>query len=798
MRALLICILIVVAAAVTSVDASAQYVRGGVFQSDTGQPVAGAMVLLIDESGETRVSVLTNEAGRYVMNARVPGRYALKVQRIGFQDVFTPHFDVEMGRTVERDVQAAPQAIVLQGITAEARRRCVTRPAEGLAVATLWEEARKALAAAAYTEQEAMYRYRVRHTRRELDASTLRVLHEQVRAQVGVADGSPFVSLPAERLLRDGFVSLSDTASFYYAPDAHVLLSDGFLDAYCFRIAEQAGQSQELIGLAFEPADRRGPPAVRGTLWIDRTTFELRHLEYGYARVSFPDGPAHRIGGKVEFEALPNGTWIVRRWWIRMPHVENRSTPWRAAGSRVTPTIVALVEEGGDVAEVMSAQGGASISAASYASVRGTVFDSASALPLAGATVRLTGTDHSAETDEQGRYEIAGLAEGEYTIEFEHPRLGLYGWVPQPLAVPVARGAMVDADLAVPLAVRGRGITAQCTGDAALTAALSAVLRGRVVDDLTGTAIPGAAVTVEWEREQDGVAQRQVRTVRADAEGRFVACALPATGTLRARVAMAGRVTDHEVEAPGAAGLLVRDLALRTTLPQPVVVIVQDHESGRPIQDAIVVLPGLDLRGVTNRQGRLTFDAVPPGRHDFRIEHIAYGSHLRDLTVGTEPETFEVRVPTQAIALSGIEVTVRPVVEEARRTRGTRINVMDRTEIAKLERTSEHVGHLAQRIPGLRMQETFTKVGGLRDGICVTGSRGVTASGAEPCMVIILDNIPLGDTSILLSLAPDAIESIEFLNPVEAGPRYGTVAGQAGALLVWTRGNGPYAQQRSR
>lgn len=782
---------ILAASLLTPAALAAQAVRGGVYQSDTGEAVAGAMVVLIDEAGAPRTSGLTNEAGRFALNARTAGNYALRVQRIGFQDVFTERFHVAAGATVERDVRVAPQAIVLEGITAEARRRCVTRPRDGLAVATLWEEARKALAAAAYTELESRYRFRVNYYRRDLDLNSLRVRREEMRGRVGFAEGSPFVSLPAERLLTEGFVSLADTASFYYAPDAHVLLSDGFLDAYCFRIAEQGTQPDHLIGLAFEPADRRGPPAVQGALWLDRRTFELQHLEYGYTRVPAIDGPTHRLGGRVEFERLPNGTWIVRRWWIRMPQLQ-AVTARRAGGPRATLRITALHEEGGEVAEVTAASG-ARVRASAAASLSGVVFDSAAGIPLKDAVVEIVGTERGAVADDAGRYRLEDLPEGRYDVTFSHPRTALYGFEPRPVTVTVGRDAEMSLDLGIPLRMRGAGLLSACPRDVVVTGA-AGVLRGTVRDEYTAAAVPRAQVTFSWEDGATG--EVASRTVTAGADGRYIVCGLPEGAPLDARVRVDGRSADHAgVAGPGLAGFAERDLTLSLTDPQPVTITLIDHESGSPIRDAEVALPSLGLRAVTNRRGTVSFAAVRPGTHEVRIDHLGYGTHSRDIVMGTEPEVLEVRVPARAIALQGIEVTVRSAIQEARRTRGTRINVMDREEIARLERTAEHVGHLAQRIPGLRLTETYHGFSGLRSGICIRGHRGTTGSGAEPCVVIILDGLPLADTDVLLALGPDAIEAIEYINPIEAGPRYGTVAGQVGALLVWTRGNGPYARR---
>ena len=334
------------------VPAAAQAVQGTVLQQDSRDPVPGAIVALVGDGSAVHATTLTDDNGRYALRARAPGRFAVRVQRIGFRDTESPAFVLSAGATTEQDVLVAPEAIVLEGITALARRRCVARPADGAAVATLWEEARKSLQATALSRDR--HRYRLLRYTRELAPDDLHVLGETRSVRSGEAGTSPLVSLPADRLLTQGFIEDTDSATMYYAPDAHVLLSDEFLDAYCFRLAGQATEEAGLVGLAFEPVSRRGPPAIEGTLWIDSASFELRHLEYRYTRTELPGGPVHRLGGRVEFESLPNGVRIVRGFWIRMPIIERRTVSWRL-GQRTSLVMTGIMEEGGHVLSVTEA-----------------------------------------------------------------------------------------------------------------------------------------------------------------------------------------------------------------------------------------------------------------------------------------------------------------------------------------------------------------------------------------------------------------------------------------------------------
>jgi hypothetical protein len=341
--------LLVVTLLAAAAPVAAQTVSGAVLEQDSGDPVPGAIVALMADGSVVHASTLTDGEGRYFLRARGPGRFTVRVQRIGFRDMATPAFELAGGAMVEQHVLVAPEAIVLEAITARSRSRCVTRPADGAAVATLWEEARKSLHVTALGRER--YRFRLERYTRRLALEDLRVIQEHRSYRSGQAGSSPLVSMPAEHLLTRGFIEETDSATMYFAPDAHVLLSDGFLDAYCFRLAPERPAGDGLIGLSFEPVSRRGPPAIQGTLWLDRATFELRHLEYRYTRVVLPEGPVDRLGGRVEFEALPNGIRIVRSFWIRMPISVIRT---QSIGTlrRSTVVMTGVAEEGSRVLSV--------------------------------------------------------------------------------------------------------------------------------------------------------------------------------------------------------------------------------------------------------------------------------------------------------------------------------------------------------------------------------------------------------------------------------------------------------------
>ena len=448
---------------------AAQTVRGRLVEGES-RPVIGALVVLVDEEGRQVGGALTDRGGAFLIAAPAPGSYRLRAQRVGYESTLTRPFDLLHGQTVEREIVATTVPTRLDGLSVTARNPCDVRPAVGRTTFALWEETRKALEAASFAQRQALYQFQVRSFSRALDPRTLEVVPDSaIESERVLHTARPFASVPVEQLLEDGFVARSFAESTYYAPDADVLLSEAFLDEYCFAIAESPAEPA-LVGLAFRPVAENGPPAVRGTLWVDRETRELRRLDYGYARFELPGRAHEHAGGRIEFEALPTGAWIVRRWSIRMPTrvtleprsagvvvpqnsrcgegcIQLRSRPVGRDESAFRAELSGLREDGGEVVAIVPLRG-----PALWGTLSGVVRDSAGA-PLAGALVYLSGTQYSATSDESGHYRIAAVPAGSYSLAFSHPSLATRGVFPPPRAVEVASGRTTTSDLApVPLA----------------------------------------------------------------------------------------------------------------------------------------------------------------------------------------------------------------------------------------------------------------------------------------------------------------------------------------------------------
>lgn len=519
----------------------AQAVQGTVTETMTGAPVGGAVVMLLGADGSRQAGALTDERGRFLLRAPGAGRYRVRAGRIGYGDTDSPWLTLAQGGVAEVPLVLEPEPVRLGELRVAGDRRCRVRPREGLAAASLWEQARRALEAAAVTRENRLVRYELSGFERDLDATGGFLLREEAAAAERLSD-YPFVSRPAAELARSGFIQPSDSFTTYFMPDTQVLLSDAFLDTHCFAVHPPEPDAAGLVGLDVKPARNSGPPDIRGTLWLDATTGRLRIFEFAYVRIE-PSFLERLIGGWAEFERLPTGAWIVRRWLLRLPRLA--SAPRLLGGQR--KVLVGYREAGGEVTRASDAAGGA-LAGSGSATLEGVVFDSVHRRALAGATVFAAGTGRSASSDSLGRFRLEGLLPGEHTIAFAHPSLDTLGIHP-----PVRRMRVDSAGLAgVRLGVPARRTIVRVVCGERRRGGDDGVEMARVIDGATGDAVAGARVELVLSAPAGEPVQEIPRRDDPDvvhAIERHEMAVIP--GNDRLRRAGRGDLQEHEVERVG-------------------------------------------------------------------------------------------------------------------------------------------------------------------------------------------------------------------------------------------------------
>ncbi len=520
--------MVAVLLAIRALPAPGQAVRGLLVDRANSRGVAGAFVVLLDAEEQEVARALTDDRGRFLLRAPAAGTYRLQSKRIGFRLTVSPPIVLEPDRTISYRLEVDAVPASLPPVIVEGKPQCGTRGEAGTIVARLWEEAKEALAAVSWTEGSRLYRYSLRMFERDLPESGNRVTRERSWARSGYAE-TPFRSAPAEDLAERGYVVEEGRDRVYFAPDAGVLLSDVFAGTHCFNAIPGSG---DRIGLAFDPVPGRYLPEIKGVLWLDRGTAELRKLEFSYTRLppELPEGP---IGGRIEFMRLPTGAWIVREWFIRMPLMGQ--IVYTQGNRQPVSKVMGFRETGGQVLTISDPRGRV-IFSMDRAVLEGSVYDTTRGRLLPRAVVVLEGTEYSTTADDGGNFQLVLPVEGSYQLSFRHPRLDSLGYWPDPVSVNLRKGQRVVASLGIPPEVRV--LPRLCPelepeGE-------EKVIVGRVMK-ADGSPAAGATVRLEWQTV--GGSERALRAKNwtaegtADSAGSYRVCGVPlAAVTIQARL----------------------------------------------------------------------------------------------------------------------------------------------------------------------------------------------------------------------------------------------------------------------
>lgn len=564
-----------------------QVVYGTVTERGSGQPIEGAMVVLL-RGDQVVTRVLSTANGSFTMTVRRPGRYELRVDRIGYSSTFSEAFDVASGATVERRIETAVRPVRLRGLDVSGDRRCEVRPAGGLATATVWEEVRKALAAATWTSERELYRFAWIHYVRDLDAETQQVLDEE-RTRRRYFTPQPFESVDPDTLAAYGFVREQSGEVLYSAPDAAVLLSDSFLDGHCFALDHKSEDGRGFVGLRFEPIPARRLPDVRGVLWVDEENGRLESLEYEYVNLGRRAAvQGDDASGRMFFRELPNGTWIVEEWSIRMPRLVDIRDEF---GRTRRYDVRGYVEEGGSVTRITTSAGVALNG--TRTAIYGTVTDSVGS-PAEGARVWIVGTDLEALTDAEGAFRLEDVGVGTWSLRASHPALAQLGHSGSIANVTVARDRVRQVRLGLPSI--SSFVYDRCRSSGSVDAE-SVILIGRVVHS-DGAPAPHAAIRVVWTQAQ-GTYRRSFEGYGTDADsiGVFTVCEVPSGSSVIATASAGDELSGAtELSLPDVAGVVPIEIGLARSIDAPIPTTREETSIDAGEEAAWLASVGFDLR----------------------------------------------------------------------------------------------------------------------------------------------------------------------------------------------------------
>ena len=463
-------------------------------------------------------------------------------------------------------------------------------------------------------------------------------------------------------------------------------------------------------------------------------------------------------------------------------------------------------------ARVVASQPTLSGTRAPGAAVSGVVHDSVTRTPLAGAMVQLVAADglaragRMASADSLGRYALADVPSGRYTLGFFHPMLDSLGLEPPLREVFVDDGRPVRADLGIPSPARLRA--AICTESS--TPLTGAVVIGVVRDARDRAPVAGALVSGEWLElafRREGLARRIPRLVVTTGEsGRFAICHLPSAGMIALRAIRGGDSTDLiELQVP-AHGLLRRELYLgyarlpatrdstRAGVPAPERELrvggvrlsgtIVTADGGRPIMGAQVGLVN-SSRSRTNERGEFTLLDAPAGTRTLEVRALSFYPERRAVDVVEDAPPIHVALSTLKSVLDTVRVTASRPSDQLRsgfmeRRRSGVGRFLTREDVRR--RQPVVTSDLFRMVPGVRMQYDASRF----DNRILM--RGAVDEWCSP--VIYIDGRQMNDLTVDEMdtwVRPNDITGIEVYAGAGVAAAYEQGMTSCGSIVIWTR-----------
>lgn len=324
-----------IVAAVTS-PAAAQELRVQL-EGIGGATLRGALVAIVDSSDRVQAEVLSSEGGRAALTAP-PGNYRIRVRRIGYRPFYSER--ITLPRDGELHLRVESPRVILDAMVVSAKRQCGVIARDAEALSEVWEEIAKALRASQLTSADLSAIGTSRVFKREVSPGGREVSADTSSMPAG--RGRPFAAIDHVSLLRNGFVRGNMRDGWdYFGPDEKVLLSTAFASTHCFRIARERSRPGQ-VGVAFEPLAERRISDIRGVLWLDAASSELREITFQFVNVE--PVSSFGAGGFTRFRRMPSGAWIVSEWQLRMPKLAVQ------ADKPDLPRLIGYYENGGLVA----------------------------------------------------------------------------------------------------------------------------------------------------------------------------------------------------------------------------------------------------------------------------------------------------------------------------------------------------------------------------------------------------------------------------------------------------------------
>ncbi len=750
-------------------SATAQTVRGTVVGTgDVGVP--GVVVQLMDSADAVVARALTNERGDFLLAGVRPGTVRVRTLRIGFRPTTSQPFVVRAGEDVTRRIVLSGIAFALD--TVHVTDRAVCREADNASASSafgVWDQARAALAATDLTLRSRSLAMTLLRYAQILDRTGDTVLN---RASQILTDSSaqPWISLSADSLRRSGYIAAEGDSVVYRAPGLDVLVSNEFVADHCFRLVKSKTDTSRL-GLEFESAhETKDVPDIKGTLWLDRATSELRALDFGYANT--PLALQERLaGGSMQFARMPNGAWLITRWEVHMPTLAMRAQAMKGLRTIVrAPAVTDVRASGGEL--VMVRRGNDTLWVGRTLRVAGVVLDSLTGKPVVDARVALQGTQVDAAADSAGRFDFPPVPPGDYVLEVRSASLDSMRAVHRvPLSVMDSIPSLIvhapDAQVIA---------SALCGASPAL-----ATLPGIVLGSITSGALK--TTIAEWS-ELDGGRSRWIET-RSDSTGRFLMCGVPlGTDITVSASADSGAAAPVSVNLRNGARVARVQLAFDRSLAATAIFsgTVLLDSTMTPIADAEVALTDIGRSVRSSANGTFRINGIPAGAHDIAVRKLGYASIATQLQFAPNQRVQRRVVLGHVSVLEAVNVTATsngPWVQafEDRRKIGLG-TFFTREDLAKYD--GGQLRHALGTTRGLQVEP--------KKGQIILG-------GARKCPSFwyvdnywLYDGKPTQRIPQLRDFPPESIEALEFYGSVAEVPaELSALNAICGVIVIHTR-----------
>jgi hypothetical protein len=285
--------------------------------ANAGFPVSGALVALIS-GDQVAAEGLSSATGTITLRA-TPGRYRIRVRRIGFRPYFSDSVTVPSSKQV--DLKVETEKVVLDAMIVSASAQCGAITADAKTLSAVWDEIAKALRASQLTLADLNGIGYANTNKRQVGLRNELISNDTVLVPVG--NSRPFGAVSPKALASLGYVRGNKLDGWeYFGPDEAVLLSNEFAATHCFKVVRDRLKRGGQIGVAFEPVPRRKQSDIKGVLWLDEKSAELRDVAFSFENAGIIS--KFESGGYTRFQRMPSGAWIVSDWQLRMPRIEIR------------------------------------------------------------------------------------------------------------------------------------------------------------------------------------------------------------------------------------------------------------------------------------------------------------------------------------------------------------------------------------------------------------------------------------------------------------------------------------------